>query len=117
MKRFFNIKIVAVLCLVTYLSVSLISAQFDLMTKRQQLAMLQEQQQRIEMETQDIRRIIEIEDEDVPLDDVPDIEDEEEEIIEPEDDIIIEIEDEEEYINLCTVLGHYNRLLSLITNC
>ena len=27
------------------------------------------------------------------------------------------IEDEEEYINLCTVLGHYNRLLSLITNC
>ena len=63
MKRFFNIKIVAVLCLVTYLSVSLISAQFDLMTKRQQLAMLQEQQQRIEMETQDIRRILEIEDE------------------------------------------------------
>ena len=63
MKRFFNIKIVVVLCLVTYLSVSLISAQFDLMTKRQQLAMLQEQQQRIEMETQDIRRILEIEDE------------------------------------------------------
>ena len=63
MKKFFNIKIIAVLCLAAYLTVSLISAQFDLMTKRQQLAMLEEQQQRVEMETQDIRRIMEIEDE------------------------------------------------------
>ena len=63
MKKFFNIKIIAVLCLTAYLTVSLISAQFDLMTKRQQLAILEEQQQRVEMETQDIRRIMEIEDE------------------------------------------------------
>ena len=40
MKKFFNIKIIAVLCVVAYLSVSLITAQFDLMTKRQQLAIL-----------------------------------------------------------------------------
>lgn len=27
------------------------------------------------------------------------------------------IEDEEGYCNLCTILGHYNRLLSIIANC
>ena len=63
MKKFFNVKIIAVFCAVAYLSVSLISAQFDLMTKRQQLAILEQQQQRVEMETQDIRRVLEIEDE------------------------------------------------------
>lgn len=26
------------------------------------------------------------------------------------------IQDDEEYINLCSILGRYNRLLSLITN-
>ncbi|MBR5306517.1 MAG: cell division protein FtsL [Oscillospiraceae bacterium] len=59
MKKIFNIKIVAVLCVVTYLAISLISAQFDLMTKRQQLASLNQQQQRVEMETEDIRYILE----------------------------------------------------------
>ena len=63
MKKLFNIKIIAVFCAVAYLSVSLISAQFDLMTKRQQLSILEQQQQRVEMETQDIRRVLEIEDE------------------------------------------------------
>ena len=63
MKKFFNIKIIAIFCAVVYLSVSLISAQFDLMTKRQQLSILEQQQQRVEMETQDIRRVLEIEDE------------------------------------------------------
>ena len=63
MKKFFNIKIIAVLCVVTYLTISLISAQFDLMTKRQQLEILEEQQKRIELETQDIQRALEIEDE------------------------------------------------------
>ena len=63
MKKLFNIKIIAVFCAVAYLSVSLISAQFDQMTKRQQLAILEQQQQRVEMETQDIRRVLEIEDE------------------------------------------------------
>ena len=63
MKKLFNIKIIAIFCAVAYLSVSLISAQFDLMTKRQQLAILEQQQQRVEMETQDIRRVLEIEDE------------------------------------------------------
>ena len=53
MKKFFNIKIIAVICAVAYLSVSLISAQFDLMTKKQQLAIL---------ETQDIERMLEFED-------------------------------------------------------
>ena len=59
MKKIFNIKIIAVLCVVTYLAISLISAQFDLMTKRQQLASLNQQQQRVEMETEDIRYILE----------------------------------------------------------
>ena len=63
MKKLFNIKIIAVICAVIYLSVSLISAQFDLMTKRQQLSILEQQQQRIEMETQDIRHVLEVEDE------------------------------------------------------
>ena len=63
MKKFFNIKIIAVLYVVTYLTISLISAQFDLMTKRQQLEILEEQQKRIELETQDIQRVLEIEDE------------------------------------------------------
>ena len=63
MKKILNIRIIAVVCVVVYLSVSLISAQFDLMTKRQQLAILEQQQQRVEMETQDIRRVLEIEDE------------------------------------------------------
>ena len=63
MKKFFNIKIIAVICVVAYLSISLISAQFDLMTKRQQLAILQQQQQRVQLETDDIQRVLEIEDE------------------------------------------------------
>ena len=63
MKKFFNIKIIAVICAVAYLSVSLISAQFDLMTKKQQLAILDTQQQKIQLETQDIERMLEFEDE------------------------------------------------------
>ncbi len=63
MKKIFNIKIIAVFCLVTYLTISLISAQFDLMTKRQQLASLEQQQQRVEMEAEDIRHVLEIENE------------------------------------------------------
>lgn len=63
MKKFFNIKIIAVICAVAYLSVSLISAQFDLMTKKQQLAILEAQQQKIQLEAQDIERMLEFEDE------------------------------------------------------
>ena len=63
MKKFFNIKIIAVVCAVAYLSISLITAQFDLMTKKQQLAILEAQQQKVELETQDIERMLEIEDE------------------------------------------------------
>ena len=63
MKKFFNIKIIAVICAVAYLSVSLIIAQFDLMTKKQQLAILETQQQKIQLETQDIERMLEFEDE------------------------------------------------------
>lgn len=63
MKRFFNVKLIAVICLAAYFSVSLISAQFSLMTKRQQLNILNEQAQRIELETEDIRRVLEIEEE------------------------------------------------------
>lgn len=27
------------------------------------------------------------------------------------------IHDDDEYVNICSVLGRYNRLISLITNC
>ena len=63
MKKFFNIRIIAVVCAVAYLSVSLITAQFDLMTKKQQLAILEQQHQKVELETQDIERMLEYEDE------------------------------------------------------
>ena len=61
MKKFFNIKIIAVLCAVAYLSISLITAQFDLMTKKQQLAILEQQQQKVQLEAQDIERMLEVE--------------------------------------------------------
>ena len=61
MKKLFNIKYIAVICAVVYLSVSLISAQFDLMTKKQQLTILNQQQERIQLEAQDIERMLEYE--------------------------------------------------------
>jgi len=33
------------------------------------------------------------------------------------DAMVSPIDDDDEYKNLCAVLGRYNRLLSLITNC
>ena len=59
LKKKFNISSVLFLVAIAYLTISLISAQFDLMTKRQQLASLSQQQQRVEMETEDIRYILE----------------------------------------------------------
>ena len=61
MKKLFNIRYIAIVCAVVYLSVSLISAQFDLMTKKQQLTILNQQQERIQLETQDIERMLEYE--------------------------------------------------------
>ena len=64
MRRFFNLKYIAVTAAVIYLSVSLIGAQFDLMIKKQELASLEQQKDRLELETNDIQRILEIEDQD-----------------------------------------------------
>ena len=61
MKKLCNIRYIAIVCAVVYLSVSLISAQFDLMTKKQQLTILNQQQERIQLETQDIERMLEYE--------------------------------------------------------
>jgi cell division protein DivIC len=63
MKKLFNIRYIAVICAVVYLSVSLITAQFDLMTKKQQLSILHQQQERVELEAQDIERMLEYESE------------------------------------------------------
>lgn len=58
-----GIKALGVVVLVVYLSFSLVSAQFDLMTKKQQLASLKEQEKRLILENQDTERMLENEDE------------------------------------------------------
>lgn len=47
---------------IIYLSVSLVSSQFELMTKKQQLDALSQQEQRLMMENQDAKRLMESED-------------------------------------------------------
>lgn len=55
---------VAVLFFIVYLCVNLISAQFDLMTKKQEYESLVSQQQRLLLEIQDTRRMLEDDDDD-----------------------------------------------------
>ncbi|MEG1800490.1 MAG: septum formation initiator family protein [Oscillospiraceae bacterium] len=63
MKKLFSIKSIAFFVAITYLSVNLISAQFELMTKKQELSALQQQQQRLVLENQDAQRLLDSEDE------------------------------------------------------
>ena len=53
---------VAVLFLIVYLSINLISAQFELMTKKQEYDSLLQQEQRLLLEVQDTRRLLEDDD-------------------------------------------------------
>lgn len=63
MKKLFSIKSITFFVAITYLSVNLISAQFELMTKKQELSALQQQQQRLVLENQDAQRLLDSEDE------------------------------------------------------
>ena len=63
MKKVFNLKIVLVLALFVYLSVALIKTQFDLVNKRQQLDILQQQKARVQLEVNDVQRVLEYESE------------------------------------------------------
>ncbi|MEG0018942.1 MAG: septum formation initiator family protein [Oscillospiraceae bacterium] len=63
MRKLFTIKGVAFFALIAYLSVSLVSAQFELMTKKQELSALEQQEQRLKMENQDAQRLLDSEDE------------------------------------------------------
>ena len=63
MKKIFNVKVILALVLFAYLSVSLITAQFDLVNKRQQLDILQQQKARVQLEVDDVRNTLEYESE------------------------------------------------------
>lgn len=63
MKKIFNVKVILALVLFAYLSVSLITAQFDLVNKRQQLDILQQQKARVQLEVDDVRHTLEYESE------------------------------------------------------
>ena len=59
LKKKFNISSVVFLLAIAYLTISLISAQFDLMTKKQELASIQTQKDRLELEVADTRSLLE----------------------------------------------------------
>ncbi|MEG1782421.1 MAG: septum formation initiator family protein [Oscillospiraceae bacterium] len=63
-KLFKKVKLrsVAVLFLIVYLSINLISSQFELMTKKQELDGLMQQEKRLLLEVQDTRRLLEDDD-------------------------------------------------------
>ncbi len=63
MKKIFNVKVILALVLFAYLSVSLITAQFDLVNKRQQLDILEQQKARVQLEVDDVRNTLEYESE------------------------------------------------------
>lgn len=61
MKKIFNFKVIFAVILVVYLAITLISTQFDLVNKRQQLEILQQQKERIQLEVDDVQHILEYE--------------------------------------------------------
>ncbi len=60
-KKIFNFKVIFAVILVVYLAITLISTQFDLVNKRQQLEILQQQKERIQLEVDDVQHILEYE--------------------------------------------------------
>lgn len=63
MKKVFNIRIILAFALVAYLAITLISTQFDLVNKRQQLEILQQQKARVQLEVNDVQYILDYESE------------------------------------------------------
>ena len=59
LKKKFNISSVLFLFAIAYLTISLISAQFELMTKKQELTSIQTQKDRLELEVADTRSLLE----------------------------------------------------------
>ena len=58
-KKKFNISSVLFLLAIAYLAISLVNAQFELMTKKQELSNIQTQKDRLELEVADTRSLLE----------------------------------------------------------
>ncbi|MBR5305667.1 MAG: septum formation initiator family protein [Oscillospiraceae bacterium] len=59
LKKKINIGSVLLLLAIIYLSINLISAQFELMTKKQELANVQAQKERLQLEVADTQSLLE----------------------------------------------------------
>ena len=59
LKKKFNIGSVLFLLAIAYLAISLVNAQFELMTKKQELSNIQTQKDRLELEVADTRGLLE----------------------------------------------------------
>ena len=59
LKKKFNISSVLFLLAIAYLAISLVNAQFELMTKKQELSSIQTQKDRLELEVADTRSLLE----------------------------------------------------------
>ena len=59
LKKKFNISSVLFLLAIAYLAISLVNAQFELMTKKQELSNIQTQKDRLELEVADTRSLLE----------------------------------------------------------
>ena len=59
LKKKFNISSVLFLVAIAYLTISLISAQYELMAKKQELSTIQTQKERLELEVADTQSLLE----------------------------------------------------------
>ena len=59
LKKKFNISSVVFLLAVVYLAINLVSAQFELMTKKQELATINAQKERLQLEVADTQSLLE----------------------------------------------------------
>lgn len=59
LKKKINIRSVVFLLAIMYLTINLISAQFELMTKKQELANIQSQKDRLQLEVADTQSLLE----------------------------------------------------------
>ena len=57
-KKKINLRSVLFLLVIVYLTINLISAQFELMTKKQELANIQEQKDRLQLEVADTQSLL-----------------------------------------------------------
>ena len=59
LKKKINVRSVLFLLAIVYLTINLISAQFELMTKKQELASIQSQKDRLQLEVADTQSLLE----------------------------------------------------------